>query len=327
MSVLERVADLGVDAVAARGLGVAPGTLQLRRVWPRGAEHLLLEYGDATGRSVAGQWFADPERLRAVAAATRRATAAQARAGVKVTAEVLLQAGGADRKLRALAGVLAEPEASLVVHRPERRAVVRLEGPPETYAKVVRPGAVAGVVATGRAAGALPVATPRLLAASDGVTRWSALPGVALHDRLGATDGHLVGRAVRAVHAAPLPAAAQLHDAAAEIAVCDLWLDRLASFDPDLALALRPARPAGARPPGRLLGGHAPAPVRGVPLPPRLGGRAAGPPAPPARRAARCGRRATRRADEDSLMKSSRNPHTLWESCGAPQQGRSTRVR
>lgn len=242
MSVLERVADPGVDAATARGLGVASGALRLRRAWPRGADHLLLEYRDATGRRVAGQWFADADRLRDVAAATRRAAGRPTH--VSVRGEVLLQAGGADRKLRALSAVLAEPGAGLVVHRPERRAVVRLAGPPESYAKVVRPGAAAGLVAAGEAAAALPVTTPRLLAASDGVTRWSALPGALLHDRLGVADGHLIGRAVRAVHATPPPMTAELHDAVAEVAVCDLWLARLAPFDPELALALRPARDA-----------------------------------------------------------------------------------
>ncbi|MBW3576005.1 MAG: hypothetical protein KY450_14430 [Actinobacteria bacterium] len=120
----------------------ADGPLRLRRAWPRGPGHLLLEYVEPGGDPVPGQWFADPARLAEVAAET----VAGAGAGpgqVTAVAErgVLLQRGGADRRLAALGAVVDDETATLVVHRPERRAVVRRRRRSgTTYVKVWRPG-------------------------------------------------------------------------------------------------------------------------------------------------------------------------------------------
>ena len=114
--------------------------LRLRRAWPRGPGHLLLEYRDGDS-SVAGQWFADSDRLRAVAEQTARVSPEGVRSCAG--AGVLLQRRGADRRLPALTDALADGAATLVVHRPERRAVVRrTRSSATTYVKMVRPGRV-----------------------------------------------------------------------------------------------------------------------------------------------------------------------------------------
>ncbi len=84
--------------------------LNLRRAWPRGRDHLLLEYATADGRLVAGQWFADPARAATVAERTAEGPGGP----VRVRGRLVLQAGGADRRLPGLAGLLARPGATLV---------------------------------------------------------------------------------------------------------------------------------------------------------------------------------------------------------------------
>ena len=105
------------EAAAAEGLRV-------RRAWPRSECHLLLDLTGADG-SVAGQWFDAPDTAADVAAATPGARLL--RTG-NASARLVLQPGGADRKLKALARLLIRPELKLVSHRPERRAVVQLAG-------------------------------------------------------------------------------------------------------------------------------------------------------------------------------------------------------
>ena len=110
-------------------LAVVPGPggeLWLRRAWPRAAGHMLLEYALPRGGIVAGQWMDDAVALRRVAGETAR-TCPQARPVLLEGHGVLLQPGGGDRKLAGLWALLARSGATLVSHRPERRAVVRLE--------------------------------------------------------------------------------------------------------------------------------------------------------------------------------------------------------
>src|SRR5690606_5851127 len=158
-------------------------TYRLVRAWPRGTEHALVELAAEDGATVAGQWFADPAALASAAAATP--------APARVAGDVLLQPGGADARLRALGGVLAEDGARLVAHRPGRRAVVRLDAPDGTvreFAKVVRGSRAADLARRGSlvaelVGGAVPV--PRLLDTAEvgrGVLRWSVVPGRTLHD-------------------------------------------------------------------------------------------------------------------------------------------------
>jgi hypothetical protein len=216
------------DAGAGAGGGPAAG-LRLNRTWPRGPGHLLLEYLDPDGGVVPGQWFADPARLRAVA--TQTGTGADS-GTVEVVRPlgVLLQRRGADRRLAALPGVLDDERATLVVHRPERRAVVRRHGPAgTTYVKVWRPGLAPAPTSE------LPVPTPAVVAADGdaGVVEYARLPGRSLHDVLGdgaTTDAEVAGAfaaaatAVRALHAAPAPVPLPVHDARAEAGVVARWL-------------------------------------------------------------------------------------------------------
>ncbi|MBA3955439.1 MAG: hypothetical protein H0X58_02080 [Acidimicrobiia bacterium] len=206
--------------------------LHLRRAWPRQPGHLLLEYADG-GASVAGQWFADRGRLRTVA----EQTAAVAPDGVSCDAEagVMLQRRGVDRRLPALAGIVADEEAALVVHRPERRAVVRRTRPgATTYLKVVRPGRA--LPATLELPG---LRVPAVLASEParGTVEYAELAGRTLHDLLGdagltadvditlSRAFHGAGRAVRALHSAPPPPGLGDHGPDDEIAVTTRWVD------------------------------------------------------------------------------------------------------
>ncbi|MEE6295955.1 phosphotransferase [Georgenia wangjunii] len=241
-----------VDALAAEGLALA-------RAHPRDDAHLLLAVTSGTGEEIAGQWFAYPDRAAHVAAATRAAlgpgTPAAARVR-QVGERIVLQPGGADRRLPTLARLVAEPGASLVAHRPERRGVLRRAGAagPVTFTKVVRPGRAAGAAATlaavGRSTG---LRVPRVLAAGPTTLVMSALPGRTLHDTLADPDpdpgpdpvtgadafrrvGTNVGAALRRFHAVP-PAVVQhggpqagLHDAAAELAVTRRWIAHAERF-------------------------------------------------------------------------------------------------
>ena len=224
--------------------------LTLRRSWPRSAGHLGLEYLAPDGRTIAGQWFADPERLEYVARATAKAKQKANVAVVEVAdTRVLLQSGGADRRLLGLAPLLAKPGARLLVHRPERRAVVRLvgsEGP--YYAKVVRPERLRSVVNSGVAARELAgdaFATPKLLAVDDhaGVATWSALSGQSLNELMTNdtfnTAAGLAGAALRALHEVAPPASIGVHSAADEVGVLQRWIERLAAFDPYCGQALQ----------------------------------------------------------------------------------------
>jgi hypothetical protein len=180
--VAERVRELP-STLALSGHGPH---LRLRRAWPRHREHVLVEYVDARGRAVAGQWIADSRRRAEVAHATSGSFDIPA-------AGVVLQPGGADRRLTNLAALAADRRTELLAHRPERRAVLRRSDPDgvTTYLKVVRPGArLARLV--DRAALATEVASatggrlrvPRLHHADHdrGVLQFEALAGTSLFD-------------------------------------------------------------------------------------------------------------------------------------------------
>ncbi len=237
-------------------LGPPTESLHLRRAWPKGEDRLLLEYADDGGSTVAGQWHADRDAGEAIARATPGATWVP-------EAAVVLQRGGADRRLPAVARLLAEPGATLVVHRPEWRAVVRRPGP--TYAKVVRPERAAAVLAADRAARDTDVVVmPDLLATNldDGVLEWAELPGRALYDLLldttvGAQDlaraGAAAGRAVRALHGAAPPPGVPRHSPAAEVAAAGRWVrpaTALSTVPTGLDRALRHAADLLAEPAG-----------------------------------------------------------------------------
>lgn len=251
---LETLSHLYLPPEDLECLGLVPGRLRLRRAWPRGTHRLGLEYTAPAGRTVVGQWLADAGRLERVARATARTHPARP-APVTLVREagVLLQGGGADRRLPGLAALLARPGATLIVHRPERRAVVRLVAGTHTcYAKVVRPERVAALAATGRAVRdpeGEAFATPRLLATYPalGVLLWTALPGVSLYALLDSERlvpaAFAAGRALRALHTISPPPATTAHGPRAEIDTLRQWLVWVKRWTPWLAGALVTAAP------------------------------------------------------------------------------------
>ncbi|HET6547571.1 MAG TPA: hypothetical protein VFG79_03870 [Solirubrobacter sp.] len=220
----------------------AAGPLVLSRAWPRDRDHLVCEYADAGAGAVAAQWFADPRRLRAVAERIDGDVEVVAAAGV------LLQRGGADRRLPALRSLVGAPGAVLVAHRPERRAVVRRSG---TYTKVVRPERAAAVrerLARVAACAAGVFRTPALRAWDEqrGLVVCDALAGCSLH-ALGASPEaaagwERAGRALARLHDGPLDGL-PAHTAGAEAALVRARLADAAAFgvlppvDPARALA------------------------------------------------------------------------------------------
>lgn len=253
------------DRLAALGHIRCPFTgrsLELRRAWPRDRGHLLLEYLDPdlggieqSATTVAGQWFADGDRLRAVASQT---ASAAPRPGLVATLDdvgVVLQRGGADRRLRALGGLLGGPGARLMVHRPERRAVVRLERSGATsYLKVVP----AGRLSVPRLEGWRPLRTPAVISCDEatGTIEHAEQPGVSLHSLLSdpvAPNATVVralqgtGTLLRGLHATTLPAGLGTHDAEAEIAVASRWLDHALAHRVLRQADVEPARAALAR--------------------------------------------------------------------------------
>lgn len=234
--------------------------LMLRRAWPRDVHHLLCEYTTPDGAPVAGQWFADPARLHTVAAGTRGDL------DVLEKEQVLLQRGGADRRLPALHALVGAPGAALLVHRPERRAVVRLPaGDAIIYAKVVRPErAVELAERSARAtrqtrSGAFRTPALRSLDHTHGILVLEELSGRSLF-ALGATP-----QAATAWTAAGT-ALARLHDgeledvpthlAADEADLTQRWLSRAAAFGllplVDSTRALSPLREDRTAPVGLL---------------------------------------------------------------------------
>jgi aminoglycoside phosphotransferase (APT) family kinase protein len=206
-SILDALAILELPTSDLERLGLPSGALELRRARPRSSHRLGLEYAASDGQTVAGQWLGDVRRFERVAQATAHASTAPTTLVVDVEGtRVLLQAKGADRRLPGLAPLLAQPGAVLLVHRPERRAVVRLEplagravgGLDRTdglrYAKVVRPERTQALVAAARTARDLArgaFAVPDLLEVDVGlgVTVWSALPGVSFNELLQSSWG------------------------------------------------------------------------------------------------------------------------------------------
>ena len=218
-------------AAAAEGL-------TLVKAIPRSVTHLGVELRRPDGGLLAGQWFADRDEALAVHAQTARAAPA---AGAQLLpGGVLLQPGGADRKLPGLPGLAAAEGANLVAHRPERRAVVRLSPPqaPTTYVKLVRPRRLARTV-TGARLTAAGVTTPAVQAVDEraGRVTFAELPGRMLYDLLGdprTTDAHLatvssaVGDALRRLHRTTVDLPLPSHDATAELEVARRWV-RLAA--------------------------------------------------------------------------------------------------
>lgn len=152
---------------------------------------------------------------------------------------LLLQTQGADRRIPALAPLVAEPHSTLVLHRPERRALVRLDGawsggqvgedPLRRYAKLLRPGRNAGPLGSAVLVARPPgLRMPRLLLHEPalGLVVWSGLAGTALHDLLD-TDitaaARRLGTALRALHQADAAGMLPVRDAGVKFAWLRVW--------------------------------------------------------------------------------------------------------
>jgi hypothetical protein len=198
--------------------------LEVTRAWPGRHGDVAFEVRRPDGRTTAARWFpdaADADRAR------RRTPGSRA-----LGSNAVLHAGGADRRLPGLAPLLAAG-GDLVVHRPERRAVVRTGA---GFRKLVRPERAAALTAAhGRLRRAVGdrASVPRVIAThEDGVTL-AALPGRSLTD-LGqravdadrmAAAWHRVGE-VLATMAATSPAGLTVHDAVAEAEVTRTAVER-----------------------------------------------------------------------------------------------------
>ncbi|MHC4415977.1 MAG: phosphotransferase [Planctomycetota bacterium] len=244
---IERLAHLQPADGISRRLGLPSDALTLQRAWPRSAAHLLLEYIDRQGRIVGGQWFDEAGELHRIADETAR-RCPHAPPVVAESEHVLLQPRGADRRLIGLYPLLDRADATLVAHRPERRAVVRLSEPVRAqYAKVVRPSRVRDLIAPVRRLRGLPnrpFALPEEVQLDEpaGVVIWSALRGESLNDLLG--DGDRLVPAVRAAGEAlrwlhqTAPPGVKVHDARAETDMLTQQLERLRSLEPTVHVRL-----------------------------------------------------------------------------------------
>ena len=213
--------------------------LRLRRSWPRTADHLLLDLDDpVSGEQVAGQWFADPAVAATVTAATD---------GARSCGRVVVQPHGSDRKLTSLAPLLRRPGARLVAHRPERRAVVALDGGAH-FAKVVPARRLGRLRHTTRRAAALPIRTPALVPDDGTYLTSGALPGTPLSELLAGPrcDEALraVGGAVARLHGTPPPAGSSVHGPGDELAVTEGWERWARSYGISLPPPVGTPRPA-----------------------------------------------------------------------------------
>ncbi|CAN5319180.1 hypothetical protein BH20ACT3_BH20ACT3_04250 [soil metagenome] len=204
--------------------------MALSRAWPRSDTHVLVELENADGSLVAGQWFADPAEVAAVVARTPQARALG-------ESGLVAQPNGADHRLPALFELAGSPGARLLVHRPERRAVVRHpDGSGATrYTKMVRRRRVDELVAGLRGIERLAAtgggfAVPHVVEhrRHQASVTCTALPGESLFacgDGSGlARRWHAAGRAIAALHRGEPGPQVGTHDAAAEASVTLRWL-------------------------------------------------------------------------------------------------------
>lgn len=227
-----------MDLIArlARELGAAG--LGLHKAQPRGPARLTMELDGPDGRVCAGQWHADPAETARVAALVRSRFGDGA-VDVLRDGRLLVQHDGADRRLPMVSRLLRREGASLVAHRPERRAVVRLGR--DRYAKVVRPTTTSQVATPLLVLRIDEVRLPRVVSVDDrrGVVTTSSVSGrtvlaltgdVAVPDRDIAADVARIGAAVSRMHRCAGMADCLPHDAAAEVAAARRWLVAAADY-------------------------------------------------------------------------------------------------
>lgn len=221
--------------------------LSLRRAWPREGRKLLLEYVDQHDRVWAGQWYGEDSDQSHLERICRQTAAAAPGRQVRIPHELglVVQEGGADRKLLSLAHIAGEPGNTLVSHRAEKRAVVKLYGV-MGHAKIVEPAKAPALIHAGQAAASLEaVSAPRLLWADypRGVATWETLPGHTLH-QLGneapTESWTALGSQLRRLHSTPAPRGLPTHEWRHETKVIETWFRRFAAFAPRQADRLSP---------------------------------------------------------------------------------------
>ena len=216
--------------------------LRLRRSWPRHVSSLALQYVDAAGMFVPAMWYADEQETQKLGRRLEQTGGLLARdSGVLVA----LQPHGADAKLPVLQDLLQRPAASLVSHRPGRRAVVRLQdGKSEYYAKVLRRSRIDKVVQSYRYMESVDrhefdIAMVEENAPVPGVILTRVLHGTCMADipagecRVFVAACGKAGRALRSMHR-EAPAWAGVHDAGDEIRLLETRLACAKAFQPEV---------------------------------------------------------------------------------------------
>ena len=220
-----------MDRIAQLSEELAAAGFRLRKAQPRGPARLTMELGAPDGTICAGQWHADAAEAARVAALVVGRFGPDA-VDVLGGGRLLVQHRGADRRLPVLFRLVRDG-ATLVAHRPERRAVVRLDG--RGYVKVVRPGSTAQVVEPLRLLRMDDVRLPRVIADDDrrGVVTLSVVAGRTMLACAGdatrpdddlAADVARVGAAVSRLHRHPVHLDRTPHDTTAEVAAARRWL-------------------------------------------------------------------------------------------------------
>ncbi|MCC6166856.1 MAG: aminoglycoside phosphotransferase family protein [Caldilineaceae bacterium] len=245
-----------LDAPCAAHAGLPAGAWTLSRIALSSTDQVQVRYVHPSGQEVVGQWFADEASFVKVVHATRNVAASPSQVVTLPSHRLMWQLGGADRRLPKLAA-LCQSGATLVVHHPERRAVVRLPDASH-YVKVVRPERTAalavGLQTVHQALAASGARAPQVVSvdADAGLVTMTALPGRALLSGLAddtlspiqlAELGRRAGETLAALHGSQLPPGAP-HDASSEATVLDRWLQRLCWIAPDLHAALTPFAPS-----------------------------------------------------------------------------------
>lgn len=240
-----RQIELDAGSAAIAGLPAAPW--HLTRIAPRSQTHAQVRYRHPGGLEVVGQWFADPSTYARALHATRQTASPPAQVVPLPQTRMFWQLGGADRKLPGVAQ-LCRIGATLVVHHPERRAVLRLATAAH-YVKVLPPpqaAALADRLQSVRAA--LGDGGPRIpdlihLDPTAGLVMMSALPGRSLLAWLSgetcappqlATLGCQAGEAVARLHSGSLPSPTH-HDAAALVTGLERGLQKTGWIAPELS--------------------------------------------------------------------------------------------
>ena len=221
-------------------------TLRLQRAWPRSEDHLLVEYVDDDGRIVPGQWFADKSKLKSIYKQTQASCPDSGCTIVSVNdIELLLQPTGADRKLIGLQSLLENEDTTLISHRPERRAVVKLKRENGLrYAKVMKPGRIENAISVMNYINGLQNRSfdvPKVIESNkeNGVVVFSQLPGISLYDSIQESEDlkiiEAIGNALHNLHEAVPSKKLPIHDNEAEITVLKKWIKYAKSFNCEFA--------------------------------------------------------------------------------------------